>query len=236
MATKLLTFKFFRQEILNPSLFVFSLDIRLLLALSDWLRVKHETKPLKTSSVFLEPEPNSSRSFIYKSKHVHRKPWYQRAIDVPTLWNLLSKPAKVPKTKPTLWNNASATNSKTQELRKSTSLRVATSLTSICPCVPISSHNHIFHQPKVPPRRSYSFPRTKTFGSARQERFPSARISIDGRRIFRGNSLADDVSMRRFVMEEEAMMQVRRRNQMEIIRKRVVMRRKNIGPSPLGRM
>ena len=64
----------------------------------------------------------------------------------------------------------------------------------------------------------------------------SARISVEGRRVFRGKSLTDDVLMRRFVMEEEAMIQVRRRNQMEVIRKRSAMRRKKLGPSPLRRM
>lgn len=38
-------------------------------------------------------------------------------------------------------------------------------------------------------------------------------------------------------MEEEAMMQLRiRRNQIEFIRKRNVMRRKKLGPSPLSKM
>lgn len=36
--------------------------------------------------------------------------------------------------------------------------------------------------------------------------------------------------------EEEAMMKVRKRNEMEIIRRRSCMKRKRIGPSPLSRM
>ena len=69
-----------------------------------------------------------------------------------------------------------------------------------------------------------------------QERMPCARLSTEGRKIFRGKSLTDDVLMRRFVVEEEAMMQIRRRNQMEVIRKRSMVRRKKLGPSPLSRM
>ncbi|KAE9450447.1 hypothetical protein C3L33_17663, partial [Rhododendron williamsianum] len=90
------------------------------------------------------------------------------------------------------------------------------------------------------PRRSNSYPRSKAFPTQQQERVPkrvsSARISVEGRKIFRGKSLTDDVLMRRFVVEEEAMMQTRRRNQMEIIRKRAAMRRRRLGPSPLSRM
>ncbi|KAL0432885.1 UNVERIFIED_CONTAM: hypothetical protein Slati_2622800 [Sesamum latifolium] len=61
-------------------------------------------------------------------------------------------------------------------------------------------------------------------------------MSVEGRKIFRGKSLTDDVLMRRFVVEEEAMMQVRRRNEMEIIRRRSAVRKRKIGPSPLSRM
>ena len=59
---------------------------------------------------------------------------------------------------------------------------------------------------------------------------------MEARRIFRGKSLKDDVLMKRFVLEEEAMMQIKRRNEMEVIRKRNAKRRKRLGPSPLSRM
>ncbi|KAL2242385.1 UNVERIFIED_CONTAM: hypothetical protein Sindi_0356500 [Sesamum indicum] len=94
----------------------------------------------------------------------------------------------------------------------------------------------------VPPRRSYSYPRSRAFTGAPaaavhdQIRTQSARMSVEGRKIFRGKSLTDDVLMRRFVVEEEAMMQVRRRNEMEIIRRRSAVRKRKIGPSPLSRM
>lgn len=59
---------------------------------------------------------------------------------------------------------------------------------------------------------------------------------MEGRKIFRGKSLTDDVLMRRFVIEEEAMTQLKRRNEMEIIRKRNAIRRRKLGPSPLSKM
>ncbi|KAL3835101.1 hypothetical protein ACJIZ3_009837 [Penstemon smallii] len=169
-----------------------------------------------------------------------RKPWYQRAIEMATLWKTLPKPPLIPTKNSNIWKTISKTTdiptqNGTRKLRKCTSLRVATSFTRVCLCAPISSYTEIF-QADVPPRRSYSYPRSKPFPTSHEIKTPSARMSIEGRKIFRGKSLTDDVLMRRFVIEEEAMMQVRRRNQMDIIRKRSGMRRKRLGPSPLSRM
>ncbi|XP_050228073.1 uncharacterized protein LOC126677470 isoform X2 [Mercurialis annua] len=194
-----------------------------------------------------------------------RKPWYQRAIEMATQWKTISKSPEIPSstnstlwkisnleeissTNSTLWktisksteippmatSTATTTNPNRGKLRKSTSLRVATSFTRVCLCAPISSYNEVFRA-DVPPRRSNSYPRSKPF-LATQERIPSARHSTEGRKVFRGKSLTDDVLMKRFVVEEEAMTQIRRRNQMEVIRKRNLMRRKKLGPSPLSRM
>ncbi|KAL9237523.1 hypothetical protein vseg_012059 [Gypsophila vaccaria] len=168
-------------------------------------------------------------------------------MEMSKLWKILFKSPTNPK--PTLWrtiksNEVTTSNSNNhskQKLKKSTSLKVATSFTRVCLCAPISSYNEVFNV-DVPPRRSYSYPRSKAFTpsqpaiTAHEMRFHSARHSTDGRRIFRGKSLTDNVLMRRFVVAEEAMMQVRRRNQMEIIRKRAAVRRKKLGPSPLSRM
>ncbi|KVI08141.1 hypothetical protein Ccrd_013490, partial [Cynara cardunculus var. scolymus] len=171
-----------------------------------------------------------------------RKPWYQRAMEIASLWKI-TYPTSTPPPNPTLRKTlststkVSATRNTTpnrQKLRKSTSLKVATSFTRVCLCVPISSYTEVF-QADVPPRRSNTYPRSKPFPSCIQER-PTARMSMEGRRIFRGKSLTDDVLMRRFVVEEEAMMQVRRRNEMEVIRKRHAKRRRRLGPSPLSRM
>ncbi|XVF84294.1 hypothetical protein PTKIN_Ptkin17bG0025500 [Pterospermum kingtungense] len=187
-----------------------------------------------------------------------RKPWYQRAMEratvwktVPktaeiattnaTLWKTISKPTEIPMANATLWKAIpksaeiqSTNHTNREKLRKCTSLRVATSFTRVCLCAPISSYNEVFRA-DVPPRRSNTYPRSKQFPMS-QERIPSARLSTEGRRVFRGKSLTDDVLMRRFVVEEEAMMQVRRRNQMEVIRRRSIMRRKMLGPSPLSKM
>ncbi|KAG8369408.1 hypothetical protein BUALT_Bualt14G0008000 [Buddleja alternifolia] len=161
-----------------------------------------------------------------------------------TLWKALPKPPQIPPKNGTIWKSISkttgiptTTTNSTRKLRKCTSLRVATSFTRVCLCAPISSYTEIF-QADVPPRRSYSYPRSKPFPPPSQEirSTPSARMSIEGRKIFRGKSLTDDVLMRRFVIEEEAMMQVKRRNQMEIIRRRSAMRKKKLGLSPLSRM
>ncbi|XP_051133344.1 uncharacterized protein LOC127252989 [Andrographis paniculata] len=175
-----------------------------------------------------------------------RKPWYQRAIEMATMWKALQKsPNNIPsknqtffsKTIPKTTNDIPTTNPNKGKLRKCTSMRVATTFTRVCLCAPISSYTEVF-QADVPPRRSYSYPRSKAPFHASQEirSTPSARMSIEGRKIFRGKSLTDDVLMRRFVIEEEAMMQVRRRNEMEIIRRRSSMRRRKLGPSPLSRM
>ncbi|XAR64587.1 hypothetical protein NMG60_11008323 [Bertholletia excelsa] len=171
-----------------------------------------------------------------------RKPWYHKAMEMATIWKNLPKSPEIPKSTPWKTVNSksteiSAMNSSRQKLRKCTSMKVATSFTRVCLCAPISSYTEVFHADvSVPPRRSYSYPRSKALGGAQQEiRVPTTRISTE-RRIFRGKSLTDDVLMRRFVVEEEAMMQVRRKNQMEIIRKRAVMRRRKLGPSPLSKM
>lgn len=155
-----------------------------------------------------------------------------------TLWKAVSRgPGELP------GNGNNNNNRASGKLRKCTSLRVATSFTRVCLCGPISSYNEVFRA-DVPPRRSYSYPRSKAFpGNSYQDRTSNgipgsftSRLSTEGRRVFRGKSLTDDVFMRRFVVEEEAMMQVRRRNQMEVIRRRSMMRRKKLGPSPLSKM
>ncbi|KAF6152461.1 hypothetical protein GIB67_035529 [Kingdonia uniflora] len=155
-----------------------------------------------------------------------RRPWYSRAWEAANIWKTILKQGNLP------------VKSKKPNLRKSPSISVATSLTRVCLCVPISSYNEVFRA-DVPPRRSNSYPRSKSSNSitvAPQERVPSFRISTE-RRIFRGKSVRDDVLMRRFVAEEEAMMQDRRKNQMEVIRRRrSCLRRKKLGPSPLSRM
>ncbi|KAK6930473.1 hypothetical protein RJ641_004567 [Dillenia turbinata] len=145
-----------------------------------------------------------------------------------TLWRTISKSTEIPSPN----SNRVVPN----KLRKCTSLKVATSFTRVCLCAPISSYTEVF-QAELPPRRSNSYPRAKPIPAGPQDGIPKrARISTEGRKIFRGKSLTDDVLMRRFVVEEEAMMQIRRRNQMEVIRKRTLTRRKKLGPSPLSRM
>ncbi|KAL3506850.1 hypothetical protein ACH5RR_032232 [Cinchona calisaya] len=176
-----------------------------------------------------------------KSSTQARKPWYQRAIHMATVWKGFAKPTEIPSnTNASLWKTISksteipGSNSNRHKLRKCTSLKVASSFTRVCLCAPISSYE-VFQADIVPPRRSNSYPRSKAV-PIQQERTPSGRISMEGRKIFRGKSLTDDVLMRRFVIEEEAMMQLRRRNEMEIIRRRTAMRRKKLGPSPLSKM
>ncbi|XP_022887774.1 uncharacterized protein LOC111403481 [Olea europaea var. sylvestris] len=172
-----------------------------------------------------------------------RKPWYQRAMQMAAQWRPFPISAEISTTNGSIWKTTSKTietstaNSNKQKLRKCKSVRLATSFTRACLCAPISSYQEV-SQTDFAPRRSYSYPRSSsnTFPAISQERTPSARMSMEGRRIFRGKSLTDDVLMRRFVIEEEAMMQVRRRNEMEIIRKRSAMRRKKLGPSPLSKM
>lgn len=164
-----------------------------------------------------------------------------------TLWKALAKPTTTNTTQEknlTIWKAISRSTSdysshkqqpqQQQKLRKCTSLKVASSLTRVCLCAPISSYTEVF-QADVPPRRSNSYPRSKPLPT-HHERTPSGRISMEGRKIFRGKSLTDDVLMRRFVIEEEAMTQLKRRNEMEIIRKRNAIRRRKLGPSPLSKM
>ncbi|URE35899.1 hypothetical protein MUK42_06701 [Musa troglodytarum] len=129
-------------------------------------------------------------------------------------------------------STGTAADSSKQKLGRCSSLKVASSFTRVCLCAPMSSYNEVFRA-DAPPRRSYSCPRSK---SPPERSMASTRGSADGRRVFRGKSLTDDMLMRRFVVEEEAMMQLRRRNQMEFMRKRNATRRKRIGPSPLRRM
>jgi len=146
--------------------------------------------------------------------------------------------------KPTTKTSKIAPQSKKPRLRRCTSLKVASSFTRACLCAPVSSYNEVFRA-EVPPRRSNTYPRSKSFAmhaerttQAERERVMQvARTSVEGRRVFRGKSLTDDVLMRRFVVEEEAMMQqLKRRNQMEFMRRRNCKRRKKLGPSPLSRM
>ncbi|TKY59148.1 hypothetical protein E2542_SST16225 [Spatholobus suberectus] len=186
-------------------------------------------------SLFMQDPKNDSNT---------RKPWYQRAMEVTSLWKSMSKSTEIPTANnSTLWKTSSMPKSpqvptpspnNKSKLRKCASLKVATSFTRVCLCAPIYSYNEILRA-EVPPRRSNSYPRSKPLQTA-HERTHSARLSTEGRRVFRGKSLTDDVLMRRFVIEEEAMMQIRRRNQMEVIRRRSMMRRKKLGPSPLCRM
>ncbi|CAI9776373.1 unnamed protein product [Fraxinus pennsylvanica] len=177
-------------------------------------------------------DPNNSHS---------RKPWYQRAMEMAKLWKSNPKSTKIPTTNGLFWKTvskateiSSPNSKKSQKMRKCTSLRVATSFTRVCLCAPISSYIDVF-QDEVPSRRSYSYSPSKPLLASSQERITSARMSIEGRKIFRGKSLTDDVLMKRLVIEE-GVMQVRRRNEMEIIKRRSVMRRKKLGPSPLSRM
>lgn len=172
-----------------------------------------------------------------------RKPWYQRAMEMATLWKSFSKSNDIPSTNATLWKTISSSkstavtssNPNKQKLRKCTSLRVASSFTRVCLCAPISSYTEVF-QSDLPPRRSFSYPRSKAFPSPPERSMITARPSMEARKVFRGKSLKDDVLMKRFVLEEEAMMQIKRRNEMEVIRKRNAKRRKKLGPSPLSRM
>lgn len=158
-----------------------------------------------------------------------RKRWYQKAIEASMLWKAMEMPMK----NISLWKTISKTNSwrKLRKCRSTTTSRVASSFTHVCLCAPISSYTDIFQaNVVVPPRRSFSYPRSRS--TTRHE----LRGGSGGRKIFRGKSLTDDVLMRRFVIDEEAMMQVRKRNEMEIIRRRSGMRNTKIGPSPLSRM
>ncbi|ERN20238.1 uncharacterized protein LOC18448648 [Amborella trichopoda] len=130
---------------------------------------------------------------------------------------------------------------KPTRLRKSSSSRGASSLTRVCLCAPISSYTEVFRA-EYPPRRSNSCSRSRPLSVPDQNYSPrngkresTSSLSVN-RRVFRGKSVTDNSLMRRFVVEEEAMMQVRRRNEMELVRRRSSLKRKKIGPSPLSRM
>ncbi|KAK4254804.1 hypothetical protein QN277_007897 [Acacia crassicarpa] len=153
-----------------------------------------------------------------------RKPWYHRGIGVGSLWKWISKSLDGGG----VGRSSCSSDKNKEQLRKCTSLKMATSFTRVCLCAPISSYNEA-------PRRSNSFPRSKPLQSSHSG-VASARLSTEGRRVFRGKSLTDDVLMRRFVIEEEAMMQFRRRNEMDVIRRRSMVRRRKLGPSPLRTM
>ncbi|MQL76540.1 hypothetical protein Taro_008917, partial [Colocasia esculenta] len=173
-------------------------------------------------SLFMQEE-NTSRS---------RKPWYQRALEAATLWRPAAKAGSLP----------ARPASGRGKLRKSSSLRAATTFTRACLCAPISStHNDALFGPP-PPRRSSSCSRPRTLAATSApapERAPlPPRASVaETRRVFRGKSLTDDVLMRRFVVEEATAAQcLRRRNQMEFVKRRIAARRRRLGPSPLSRM
>ncbi|KAG2721851.1 hypothetical protein I3760_02G100400 [Carya illinoinensis] len=195
---------------------------------------------------------------------MNRKPaWYQRAVKMATVWrSTISKSREIPTKNATiLWRStisratseidhpthaSSKLYTRNNKLSKCSSLKIATTtFTRVCLCAPISSYKELnFRAEQIPPRRSNSYPRysksSTTFPTSQDGvnyNIPTPRLSVEGgRRVFRGKSLTDDVLMRRFVVEEEAMMQVRRRNQMEAIRRRSIMRRKKLGPSRLSRM
>ncbi|XP_031106365.1 uncharacterized protein LOC116010990 [Ipomoea triloba] len=176
-----------------------------------------------------------------------RKAWYQRAMEMALLCKTIaSKPSEIPTTRNTtkIWKPADQISNNKHKVRKCSILSVTTSLTRVCLCVPISSYTYapvlqadvlssststsrtsIYLRPKPPPPTPH------------QTLLLGATIALEGRRVFRGKSLRDDVLMRRFVIEEEAMWQVRRRNEMEVIRRRYGIRsRKQLGPSPLSKM
>ncbi|XP_023638612.1 uncharacterized protein LOC17886960 isoform X2 [Capsella rubella] len=170
-----------------------------------------------------------------------RKPWYQRAMAVArfaTSWRTIPKSSSEintrPSRNPSVNSKSSSSQNQNHQLRKCTSLKVAAnSFTRVCLCAPIGPYDDVFRN-YVPPRRSTSYPPSKPLPMV------TARMSTDsGRRMFfRGKSLKENELMRRFVVaEEEAVMENRRRDQMEIVRKRNQMRRrKKLGPSPLSRM
>ncbi|KAL8487294.1 hypothetical protein ACS0TY_023829 [Phlomoides rotata] len=177
-------------------------------------------------SPFFMQDPNKSRS--------RWKIWYERAIEVSRLWKALQKPAEIPIKNVTLWK----TNDTRRKRGKSSSTRVgvASSFTHVCLCAPISSYANVFQNDVVSPRRSRSYRRSTSLSTGRQQEMAAPPVSRQlGRKIFRGKSLTDDLLMRRFVIEE-ATMQVRRRNEMEIIRRRSGIRNNKIGPSLLSRM
>ncbi|KAG7629107.1 hypothetical protein ISN45_At03g052730 [Arabidopsis thaliana x Arabidopsis arenosa] len=177
-----------------------------------------------------------------------RKPWYQRAMAVArfaTNWRTIPKSSSQqpenfrPSRNPSVNSKSSNHNQIYHQLRKCSSLKVAAnSFTRVCLCAPIGPYDDVFRN-HVPPRRSSSYPPSKPLPMETAVAVATARMSVDsGRRIFRGKSLRENALMRRFVVaEEEAIMENRKRDQMEIVRKRNQMRRKKkLGPSPLSRM
>ncbi|KAG7566417.1 hypothetical protein ISN44_As10g029820 [Arabidopsis suecica] len=179
-----------------------------------------------------------------------RKPWYQRAMAVArfaTNWRTIPKSSSQqpenlrPSRNPSVNNKSSNQSQIHHQLRKCSSLKLAAnSFTRVCLCAPIGPYDDVFRN-YVPPRRSSSYPPSKPLPMVTETAVAvaAARMSVDsGRRIFRGKSLRENALMRRFVVaEEEAMMENRKRDQMEIVRKRNQMRRKKkLGPSPLSRM
>ncbi|KAI3889042.1 hypothetical protein MKX03_012475 [Papaver bracteatum] len=175
------------------------------------------------------------------------------AISNNNLWKSISSLSTTTTSKSEMPNNSSSR----PKLRKCSSLRVATSFTRVCLCAPISSYNEVslFRQVDIiPPRRSNSYPRAaksnlevvpqvkfpnhhmSRSSSVNSSRLPPSNNSVhEVRKVFRGKSLTDDVLMRRFVVEE-SMMHSKKRNQMEVIRRRSCLRRKKLGPSPLSKM
>ncbi|XP_078172667.1 serine/Threonine-kinase [Carex rostrata] len=182
------------------------------------------------------PNPKHCNSKLFK------KSWYQRTIElIVLLWKPVTS-SRPPPSQPVTSKSGADQHCEKPKLRKCSSLKAATSFTRVCLCAPISAYSELF-QPDMPPRRSYSYPRSKSYSqSDRGDKFNEGRPSVsytpNQRKIFRGKSLSDDVIMRRFVMEEAMVIQQKRRtNQMEFIRKRNAMKRKRrLGPSPLGNM
>lgn len=205
-------------------------------------------------------QPRSKDGGAARPRGLSKKsPWYQRAVELLLL--IWKQPAGAPTTKAAAAAGVSATGKASApagpgRLRKSSSLNVAASFTRVCLCAPISSYNEpsLYFQPgDVAPRRSYSYPRASSASAsgcganvnvnplvapppgAEPHRGASGGGEGARRPVFRGKSLTDDHLMRRFVVDEGA---TRRRNQMEVIRRRhaTAAKRRRLGPSPLRRM
>lgn len=148
-----------------------------------------------------------------------RKTRYRRVVEAIKIWKPTERKTPIP------------SHSTRSKLKKCSSLRIATSLTHVCLCAPISSTSQgESFRSDATPRRSNSYTRSKSVA------VPSRSSVERTRRIFRGKSLRDDVLMRRFVVEEESMMRIRRRSEVDIIRRRISQRRGKLGPSRLSRM
>ncbi|KAI3842910.1 hypothetical protein MKW92_014673 [Papaver armeniacum] len=131
-----------------------------------------------------------------------RRPWYQRAMEVASIWKPIPTPSKpMTEVAATISNNnlwkpisslSTTTTSKSEfhdnnsanrpKLRKSSSLRVAASFTRVCLCAPISSYNEVslFRQVDIiPPRRSNSYPRAakSNLEVVPQVKFPNHHMS-----------------------------------------------------------